>query len=106
MHETESTPGQMPPENTAPGASEPDDFGYARDAFEEAREVLRRFVRRCTQQLLEERRASRPDAARIEEPAAGLKAGKADEKVLLADPGLAARISAFYAARLRELGAG
>ncbi|MFE9572783.1 hypothetical protein ACFYMW_30280 [Streptomyces sp. NPDC006692] len=33
-----------------------------------------------------------------------MQKSSADEKVLLADPGQAARITAAYAARLRELG--
>ncbi|MCT9093503.1 hypothetical protein N4G70_32235 [Streptomyces sp. ASQP_92] len=105
MHEPESTSGRIPSGKAAPGASEPDDSRYAGDAFEEARAVLRRFIRGCTQQILEERRAARPDAARIEELTAAVKAAKADEKALLADPGQAARITALYTTRLSELGA-
>ncbi|AYG85311.1 hypothetical protein DWB77_07528 [Streptomyces hundungensis] len=65
--------------------------------------MLRRFIRRCMQQILEERRAARPDAARTEELTAAVKTAKADEKALLADPGQASRITALYAVRFSEL---
>ena len=95
MHDP-TTPDDVP----APGASGDDEDM----AFEAASKAIARMIAWYSQQLLRERSATTPDAARLERLKAEQRAALADNHALIdAEPHEVARLSAVYEARLKDL---
>lgn len=82
----------------------PDFSGLEGGQEQAAEDVIQEVVSWHNTQIVAERRAPVPDDERIEQLKADRQAALDDQQQLAtADPEEAARIAAFYAARLREL---
>ncbi|MER6046565.1 hypothetical protein ABT168_03685 [Streptomyces sp. NPDC001793] len=89
----------MPDPNDAPGSSPPEG-----DAEQQAYDAVRAVTLWYSARITAERRAPAPDERRIRELTAARRAALDDgAQLATADPEEAARVAAYYMARLREL---